>query len=76
MPNTRRPRQPNCESILVSKPPQRYWPKSATRRCALLSDGAAVLFTFERVVSVDLAGQSRPARGEIFQNLGFSFTLR
>jgi len=33
------------------------------------------LFTCERIVSIDLAGKSRPARGDISQNLGFSFIL-
>jgi hypothetical protein len=52
------------------------WPGSANWGGALLPDDAAALFTHQRVVSVDLAGKSRPARGEISQNLGFSFTLR
>jgi hypothetical protein len=30
----------------------------------------------ECIVSIDLAGKSRPAHREIFQNLSFSFTLR
>jgi hypothetical protein len=34
------------------------------------------LFANERIVSVDLAGKSRPATREIFQSLGFSLTLR
>jgi hypothetical protein len=34
------------------------------------------LFTHERVVSVDLAGKSRPAASEISQSIGFSLTLR
>jgi len=34
------------------------------------------MFSHERIVSVDLAGKSRPANGEISQNLGFGFTLR
>jgi hypothetical protein len=41
-----------------------------------LFPGYAALFTHERVVSVDLTGKSRPARGEIFENLGFSLILR
>ena len=41
-----------------------------------IGKNAAALFTHECMVSVDLAGKSRPARGEISQNLGFSFTLR
>jgi hypothetical protein len=43
---------------------------------ALLPDGAATLFTNERIVSVDLAGESRPAHREISKNLSFRFTLR
>jgi hypothetical protein len=42
---------------------------------ALLPDYAALL-THERIVSIDLAGKSRPALGQIFQNLGFILTLR
>jgi hypothetical protein len=42
---------------------------------ALLPDYAA-LFTHERVVSVDLASKSCPARGDISQNLGFMLALR
>jgi hypothetical protein len=42
---------------------------------ALLPDGAA-LFKHERVVSVDLASKSYPARGDISQNLGFMLALR
>jgi hypothetical protein len=42
---------------------------------ALLPDDAA-LFPHERVVSVDLASKSCPARGDIFQNLGFMLALR
>jgi hypothetical protein len=42
----------------------------------LLPDDASALFTNERIVSVDLAGDSRPAPREIFQNLSFIFTLR
>jgi hypothetical protein len=34
------------------------------------------LFTNERIVSVDLAGESRPAHREISKNLSFRFTLR
>jgi hypothetical protein len=54
---------------------------SATRRGRqprrpLLPDDAAALFANERIVSVDLAGKSRPATREIFQSLGFSLTLR
>jgi hypothetical protein len=49
------------------------WPPT---EAASLSDDAAVLFTHERIISIDLAGKSRPALGQIFQNLGFIFTLR
>jgi hypothetical protein len=42
---------------------------------ALLPDGTA-LVTHEGVVPVNLAGKSRPAMGEISQNLGLSFSLR
>jgi len=34
------------------------------------------LFTNERIVSVELAGESRPAHREISKNLSFRFTLR
>jgi hypothetical protein len=40
---------------------------------ALLADSS---FANECIVSVDLAGKSRPARGDISYNLGFSFTPR
>jgi hypothetical protein len=40
-----------------------------------LSPGRAVLVAHERTVSVDLTGKSRPALGEISQNLGLSFIL-
>jgi hypothetical protein len=42
---------------------------------SLASPGSAVLVTHECVVSVNLAGKSRPALGEISQNLGLSFIL-
>jgi hypothetical protein len=45
-------------------------------RRPLLPNDAAALVANERIVSVDLAGKSRPARGQISQNLRFSFTLR
>jgi hypothetical protein len=49
--------------------------KRPPTEAALLLDDAA-LVAHERIVSVDLAGKSRPAMGEIFQSLGFIFTLR
>jgi hypothetical protein len=42
----------------------------------LLLDAASAVFTNERIVSVDLAGKSRPAGGEISQNLSLRFTGR
>jgi hypothetical protein len=46
------------------------------RRKRLLPDAASAVFTNEHIVSVDLAGKSRPATREIFQSLGFNLTLR
>jgi hypothetical protein len=45
-----------------------------TEAALLLVD--APLVTHERVVSVNLAGKSRPAASEIFQSLGLGLTLR
>jgi hypothetical protein len=45
-------------------------------RRPLLPNDAAALVANERIVSVDLAGKSRPATREIFQSPGFSLTLR
>ena len=50
--------------------------RSGQLRRPLLLDDAAASVAHERVVSVDLAGESRPATREVFQNLGFSFALR
>ncbi len=49
---------------------------SGMRKRPCLPTTASALFTNERVVSVDLAGKSRPARCEISQNLGLRFTVR
>jgi hypothetical protein len=43
---------------------------------AALLPGQTALFTYERVVSVDLAGEPHPAMREEFQSVGFDFTLR
>jgi hypothetical protein len=50
--------------------------RSGQLRRPLFSDDEAASVAHERVVSVDLAGESRPATREVFQNLGFSFALR
>jgi hypothetical protein len=50
--------------------------KRPRTEAALLPDGAATVFTNERIVSVELAGESRPGHREIFKNLSFRFTLR
>jgi hypothetical protein len=42
---------------------------------ALFLDYAALL-THQRLISIDLAGKSRPALGKIFQNLGFILMRR
>jgi hypothetical protein len=49
--------------------------RQANTAPALLLPNYAALFTCERIVSIDLAGESRPAREDISQNLGFSFIL-
>jgi len=55
--------------------PVRLGDKTQPTEAALLSDDAA-LSTYERVVSVNLAGKPRPSTSDIFQNMGFSLTLR
>jgi hypothetical protein len=50
--------------------------EATTHEAALLSDDAVPLDTHERIVSVDLAGKSRPATRNNFQSVGFIFTLR
>jgi hypothetical protein len=50
--------------------------KRPPTEAALLPDGAATLLTNERIVSVELAGESRPAHREISKNLSFRSTLR
>jgi len=47
----------------------------SSRRQFGLDPRRAVLVAHERIVSIDLAGKSRPALGEISQNLGLSFIL-
>jgi hypothetical protein len=54
----------------------RHSAEETTKRGGLTPDEAAALFTREHVVSLDLAGQSRPATGEISQRLGLNFSLR
>jgi len=49
--------------------------KRPPTEAALLLDYAALL-THQRLISIDLAGKSRPTLGQIFQNLGFSFARR
>jgi hypothetical protein len=38
--------------------------------------GCAALLTRQRLISIELAGKSRPALGQIFQNLGFILIRR
>ena len=60
----------DLEHFVEKRPP----PRNA--EATLLLDDASALFTNERVVSVDLAGEPHPALGDEFQRVGFGFALR
>ena len=50
--------------------------RGAATEAAFIAGRRGGVVTHERIVSIDLAGKSRPAHREIFQNLSFRFTLR